>query len=298
MVSAGIFWLLELAPGDAATQALGPRATVESLAALRGEYGLDRPAAERYLSWLGGLVQGDAGESVVSGRAVSEVLSGPLSRTLALGACAGVGVLLVGVAGGIAAGVRAGGRGDRAVSTGAVAGLSTPEFVVGTVLIIVFALGLGWLPAVSLLPTSGSVWDRPAVLVLPAVTIVVVAGSFVLRLVRAIVAGHTKAPHVEAARLDGVGPIAVLGRHLLPGVLGPVAGAVAVVVPYLLGGTVVAETMFAYPGLGQTLVTAVRARDQVLLQGVAMVLATATATAYVLADIIARATDPHRVAAA
>ncbi len=296
MASVAVFGLLELAPGDAATQALGPRATAESLAALRADYGLDRPATQRYLEWLGGMLAGDLGESVTSGQPVADVLAGPLGRTLALGTCAGVGVLVLGVGGGIAAGVRPGGRRDRVLSRGALVGLATPEFVAATVLVIVFALGLGWFPAVSLLPASGSVADRPEILVLPASAVSVVAGGYVLRLVRAAVAAHADAPHVEAARLDGVGPLTVLGRHLLPAALGPIVGAVAVVVPYLVGGTVVVENVFAYPGLGRTLVTAVATRDQILLQGVAMLLAACTAVAYLVADVVARVVDPRRTA--
>lgn len=294
VASAVVFWLLELAPGDAATQALGPRATAESLAELRAEYGLDRPATQRYLEWLGGMLGGDLGASVTSGRPVADVLAGPLSRTLALGACAGAGVLVVGVGGGIAAGVRPGGRRDRVLSRGALVGLGTPEFVAATFLVAVFALGLGWLPAVSLLPASGSVWERPEILVLPGLAITVAAGGYVLRLVRAVVATHAEAPHVEAARLDGVGPLTLLGRHLLPSALGPILGSVAIVVPYLVGGTVVVENVFAYPGLGQVLVTAIATRDQVLLQGVAMLLAGCTAVAYLLADVLSRAVDPRR----
>lgn len=289
-----IFGIIELSPGDAATQALGPRATQDALAALRADLGLDRPASLRYLEWVGGLLRGDLGRSAVSGRPVSEVLSGPLGRTAALAACAGAGVLVVGVGGGILAGVRAGSRRDRAVSTVALAGLSTPEFVVATALTAVFASGLHWLPAVSLPPSSGPVWDRPAILVLPGVTITVVAGGYLLRLVRSIVIIHASSAHVQAARLDGVGPLTVLRWHLLPAAAGSVAGAVALMVPYLLGGTVVVERVFGYPGLGVSLVSAVATRDQILLQGVAMVLASCTAAAYVLADVTARVLDPYR----
>ena len=294
VVAAIVFWVLEWAPGDAASQLLGNRATAESLAALRTELGLDRPTPVRFAEWMGGLLTGDPGRSLVSGRPVAEVLAAPVARTVALAAAGMLVVILVGVGGGVAAGLRAGSRRDRAISAAAVGTTGTPEFVLGSLLVVTLSLGLGLFPPVSQPGPGASVLARPELLVLPALTVGLVAGGYVARLVRAIVADHAGRAHVEAARLDGAPPWTVLTRHLLPGAAGPVAGAVALAVPYLIGGTVVTERVFGYPGLGSSLVAAVDARDQVLVQSATILIAAVTALTFLGVDLLPRALDPFR----
>lgn len=293
VTSTVMFWAVALVPGDAASQVLGADATPQRLAELRREYGLDQPVWRRYLDWLGGLVQGDLGRSLTSGRAVTELLSGPAGRSAALAGVAAVAIALVGVGGGIAAGLRPLGRLDRVLSSASLAVVSVPEFVLASVLVLVLANGLKWLPSVSLLPSSGSIWDRPELLVLPVLSVALLGSALVLRLVRAVVAEHTVRAHVEAATLDGLPRWTVVRRHLLPGAVGPVAQATAALVPYLVGGTVVVEQVFNYPGLGQLLVGAVGARDPLVVQGTALLLAATTVLAYLLADVAGRVCEPR-----
>lgn len=293
VTSTVVFWSVALVPGDAASFLLGADATPQRLADLRREYGLDEPVWRRYLDWLAGLVQGDLGRSVISGRPVAELLSGPAGRTAVLAAGAAVAIAVVGVGGGIAAGLRPLGRLDRVLSSASLAVVSVPEFVLASVLILVLAGGLGWLPSVSLLPSSGSIWDRPELLALPALSVALLGSALVLRLVRAVVAAQSGAAHVEAATLDGLPRWTVVGRHLLPGAVGPVAQATAALVPYLVGGTVVVEQVFSYPGLGQLLVGAVTARDPLLVQGIALLLTATTVLAYLMADVAGRVCEPR-----
>lgn len=293
-VTVVVFVLMEAAPRDAATQFLGVKATPERLAELRSELGVDRPSWLRYLEWAGGVVSGDFGASLASGRPIGELVAAPAGRTAVLAGIAFLGVLVIGVVGGIRAGYRASGRVDRALSTAALIGLSMPEFVIGIGLIAVFALWLRMLPAVSLIPSSGQLSDRPEILVLPAVTLAVVAGSYVLRLVRGIVAAGTARPDVEAARLDGIGPARVLFAHVLPSAVGPIVTAVVAVVPYLVGGAVVVEQLFGYPGLGRLLITAVDGRDQPLVMAIVLLLSAVTVLGYAAADVLARVADPYR----
>ncbi|MFC7623609.1 ABC transporter permease [Microlunatus sp. GCM10028923] len=293
-VSVLVFALLEAAPGDAATQFLGPRATPERLAALREELGLSRPAWSRYLDWVGGVATGDFGHSLVSGRPVGDLLAAPSYRTAVLAALAFVGVLIIGVGGGVRAGYRAAGKTDRALSAAALLVLSTPEFVVGIFLILVFALWLKAVPAVSLLPSSGQLADRPDILILPAATLAVVAGCYVFRLVRGIVAAAAARPNVEAALLDGIGRIRVLGVHVLPQVIGPMISAVVIIIPYLVGGAVVVEQLFGYPGLGRMLITAVGGRDQPVVMAIVLLLSVVTIIGYALSDVLSRVADPFR----
>lgn len=167
VVSAVVFFLMEAAPGDAATQYLGDKATPERLAALRAELGLGDPAWSRYLDWAGATLTGDFGTSLASGREVSDLLAAPGIRTVVLASLAFVGVLVIGIGGGVRAGYRASEPTDRALSTFALIGLSLPEFVTGIALITVFALWLRVLPAVSFVPSSGNILERPDILILP-----------------------------------------------------------------------------------------------------------------------------------
>lgn len=288
-----VFWALALVPGDAASQVLGADATPQRLAALRQQYGLDEPVWRRYLDWLSGLARGDLGASVTSSRPVIDLVAGPAGRSAALAGVALLAVVVLGLGGGIAAGLQPLGRLDRVISSVSLVLVSVPEFVIASALILVLADGLGWLPSVSLLPSSGQVWDRPELLVLPALTVALLGSASVLRLVRAVVAAHAGSAHVEAAVVDGLPRRSVVGRHLLPGVVGPVAQSAATLVPYLVGGTVVVEQVFSYPGLGQLLVGAVAARDPLVVQGVCLLLAATTVLAYLLADVVGQVSDPR-----
>lgn len=276
---------LDVLPGDAATLQPG---TQEQADELRRQYGLDRPALVRFGEWVAGLPHGDLGTVLVTGAPVTEVIGTPLIRTAMLLLIAGMGIAAIGIGGGIWAGVREGGVGDRALSFGALAMICTPEFVVGTLLVLLFAVQLGWFPAVSLLPPGGTVWTNPTVLVLPAAAIVMVGSGVLLRQVRSVVQRQNRTVHVEAARLAGLTERRVLFRHLLPGAAGPIGQASAAVVPYLIGGSVVIETVFAFPGLGSLLVQSVRTREPDLVLACALIVITVTVLAYTLADLTRR----------
>lgn len=186
------------------------------------------------------------------------------------------------------AGLDVGGWRDQVLSSAALAAICAPEFVVATAMVLLFSSILGWLPAVSLPPAGGGVLSRPEILVLPALTITIVGSATLLRLVRPVIARQAATPHVEAARLAGLAPLHVLWRHLLPGALAPAMQASAMLVPYLIGGTVIVERAFAYPGLGSVLVQAVSAREPGLLMACALVVVGVTVCAYRLADLVHR----------
>ncbi|MDS1272390.1 ABC transporter permease [Lipingzhangella sp. LS1_29] len=286
--SAVTFLAVEVLPGDPATQALGMNADPERVAALRAELGLDRPVPERYLEWLAGLVRGDLGTSAITGQAVGPIVAEHAARSLVLGGCALALVLCVAIPAGVVAGSRPGSPPDRAASLGAVVLLSVPEFVLAAVLVAVFAHGLGWLPPVSLVGGGLDVLREPEKLVLPAVTLAAVAGAFVLRLTRAATAEAATSAHVESARIAGIPEIRVLCRHLVPSVRAPVAQAVALAVPYLVGGALLVETAFGYPGLAALVAEGLARRDAVLVGGAAMVLATTAVVGFFAAELVAR----------
>lgn len=280
-----VYVLLALLPGDAASQKLGMEATPEALARLRHEYGIDRPVLERLGSWAGGILfHGDWGTVHGSGLPVFHQLTVALSRTALVMALSLLGILVVGVGGGIAAGVRPGSGIDRIFRFSALLVICTPEFVLGTLFILVFATWLNLLPAVSLIPVNGTALDKPEILVLPVATITLLGSAMLLRQVRAIVARQANAAHVEAARLAGLPESRVLWRHLLPGVWPPVLQTIAATVPYLLGGAVVVERVFSFPGLGNLMVESVTKREPDLLMACVVVVVGVSLAAYRLAD--------------
>lgn len=283
-----VFAALELLPGDAVTQQLAGRATPEQMAELAGRYGLDRPFLERFCAWVAGVFHGDLGVVYGSGKSVDSVIAGPLARTAAMfGVALGLTAVL-GVGLGTVAGVRPGGWVDRLASACALGLRSTPEFVVGVVLVFVFATTFKVLPAVSLIPVGGNAFQDPAIFVLPVAALVLMGAASVVRPVRAVVVRQNAQPSVEAARLAGLGEGRVLGRHVLPGCAAPIAQALASVVPYLVGGAVVIEKVFNFPGLGTLMVGAVQNREPNTLMACSLVMVGVSLAAWWLADLVGK----------
>lgn len=289
-----IFFTLALAPGDAAVQALGEHATPQALQALRHQYGLDQPLTARYGQWLSGILRGDPGVSFISQQPVADIIVPAAQRSGLLALLAASGMLLLGGTGGVLAAMHRDQWQDRLLSFIAMSGLSTPEFIVATLMILLLAVGAGWFPAVSLLPPSGNISDQWSILVLPALTLALISGCYLLRMIRASLIRLTTAPNILSARLNGVYGLTLVSRHLLPQAVGPLAQLFAASLPYLIGGAVVVERVFGFPGLGELLLTALNTRDAILLQGVAMLLALITALCWLAADIFAVWLDPWR----
>ncbi|AVZ38958.1 MULTISPECIES: ABC transporter permease [unclassified Dietzia] len=277
------FWLVDALPGDAATASY---VTTDAawLARRRAELGLDLPVAERFAEWLAGMLRGDPGLSV-SGTPVVDQIREPLARTGLLLLAAIPVAVVAGLGGGVLAGARAGSRTDRATSLTAAAVLATPEFVLAVILVSVLSVRLGLLPPVSLVPLGGSPLDRPQILVLPALTAGLAVGAWLQRTVRAVVAAEAARPHVRAARLAGIPPLAVLVRHLLPGAAGPIVQLCALAVPGLIGAALVVEVAFGYSGAGSLLVTLIANRDTVPVATLVTVAAGVTAASLLLADL-------------
>lgn len=291
-VSVLVFAATEAAPGDAATARLGPGADAAQVEGLRAELGLDRAAPVRYLDWLGHVVRGDFGVSYASGRPVADVVADRFGNSLVLGLAAVAVLVPLAVGLGLWTGLRAGRRGDRLASGAALGLAAVPEFVTGAVLMLVFAAGLGWLPAVSLLGAGQGPLDEPAVLALPVLTLVSVCLAQNLRLVRAGVAEAARSEAVEAARLNGVPERRVALRLVLPAGIGPAVPMLARSATYLLGGALVAESLFGYPGLAALLVDATASRDVPVVQAVALLGAAIAVTANLAADLAVPLLDP------
>ncbi len=290
--SALVFAATTLAPGDAAAARLGGRASPEQIAALRHSLGLDQPPWTRYARWLWHALHGDLGTSYAGGEPVSRLIAERAGSSLLLGAVTAALLVPLALGLGLWAGLRAGRAADRVVSTATLALVSLPEFVTGTVLVLILAVGLGWLPAVSVPSAGRSPLTEPQILVLPVLTLLSVSLAQNVRLIRAGVIEATASDSARAARLGGVPEHRVVWHWILPAAVVPAIPVLARYLAYLLGGTLVAETLFGYPGLAAALVDATAARDTPVVLGVALLVAALTVTLNLLADLLATALNP------
>jgi len=278
-----VFLATALLPTDAARARTGGRAGAADLAALRAELGLDRPLWTRIAGWATGLVRGDLGTSLVSGRPVADLLGARLPATLALMAAAAlvaVPLLLVGA--------WAAGRRPRTAAPVLVAVAAVPQVVVAAGLVAVFAGALRWFPAVSFVPVSGSVWDRPSSLVLPAVALAVPAAAFGAGLLGGAVADALALPHVRAARVRGLPEPLILVRHVLPRLVPASLRVTTLVAAGMLASSALVETVFGYAGLGELLVGAVSTGDSPVVQAIAVLSGAVVVVCLAVADVAAR----------
>ncbi|MBR8642870.1 ABC transporter permease [Streptomyces tuirus] len=281
---AAVFAAVELLPGDAADATSERGESAADLAERRHLLGLDRPVAERFWDWMTGLPTGDLGTSA-RGEPVADLLAHPFPNTLLLGGLALLVTLVASVAFGCWAAAKPGGPLDRGVSASATGILALPEFVVAVALVLVFALWTDWLPAVTLTDADGS----PAswrMLVLPVLALAIPQIGWNVRIVRAALADEAKAPHIDTAVLDGLPRHRILTHHLLPGALPTIAAGIATSTGMLLGGAVVVETIFNYPGIGSVLAGAVADRDSPLIAGVVAVTGAVITGVLLLADLV------------
>jgi peptide/nickel transport system permease protein len=283
-VLAAVYAASDALPGDPVRLAMGPTASPEDVDARRETLGLHRPLPLRFTDWLGRLIQGDLG-TTVRGQAVSELVSDRLGATVLL---AGLAIVLVLVLSLTWAGiwtVRARGRFARLSALGTSILVATPEFVLGTALVLLFALALGVLPATTVMDSHGGLGSA-TMLVLPVLTLGLPHAAWQTRVTHAAVAEAAALPHVEQARLDGVPERRVLLRHVLPVAAPTLAASLATMVGTLLAGAVVVETLFNYPGAGALVASSLQSRDTTLLVSLTALTGTVVLVALVLADAV------------
>lgn len=296
VVSLLVFWACEILPGDVAQVALGQYATPENVQALRIEMGLDRPPVERYLGWLAGALQGDWGRSMITKSPVSGLLSERVANTALLAGVTTIIAVPLAVLLGVVMAMWSGRALDRSASVTILALSATPEFLLATLLVLLFAVQLGWLPAVAYLSSGAGLGQTARALVLPVVSLVVVVTAQVARMTRAILGNILTQPYIEMAALKGVPPNRLVTRHALRNAVGPIANVVALNVAYLVSGIVVVETIFAYPGLARLMIDSVQARDLPTVQACAMIFCATYVLLILLADVLARVFDPRSLA--
>ncbi len=289
VASVVVFAAVEVLPRDPARTALGNESTAQQREVFREQYGLNDPAVTRYLRWGNGIIHGDFGKSVISHRSITDQLWSRLENTAIL-ACLAVAIsVLIGIPMAMRAARRPGGAFDLTANLWSITVSAIPEFVLGLTLVYVFASRLHLLPVLSNNVNRGG-WEG---FVLPSVTLGLAAVSYVFRFARLGVIEASDAPFVRAARLRGVPERRVRWRHVLPVASSAVVNVVALNAIYLLGGVIVVESVFAYPGLGTLLVTGVKDNDLPMVEAVAVVTAGLLVAVNVIADLVVVMLNPR-----
>ena len=285
VVSLIVFAITQILPADAAVMLLGENATDEALSAVREQLGLDAPAWVQYCNWLGNVLRGDFGTSMRTSQPVGPAMFEALGRSLLLALLAIILMLMLALPLGIIAAIRRGKTADFAVSVTSYLGVSVPEFVTATLMILVFADWLQWLPATGYVPLTENPGRALQHLVLPVLTVSIILIAHVSRMVRSELVDVLHTDYVRAARLKGLSGRAVLFKHALRNALLPTITIVALDVGYLLGGVIVVEEIFALPGIGRQLIVAIQSRDLPSIQAGALIMATTYAIANFVADM-------------
>ncbi|WP_194396344.1 ABC transporter permease [Microbacterium atlanticum] len=292
-VSVLLYAGLAVIPGDAVQVSLGQDASPERVAILREQYGLDRPVWELYLEWLSGVVRGDLGSSVLTGRPISTTLAPYLINSMVLAGIAIAVMVPLAVLLGVVSAVRRNSWLDLTLSSSALAWASIPEFVAGTILILIFTNLLGLLPATSLLNSSIPLWEQLPALTLPVTTLIVIAVAQCSRMIRAAMIDILSSDFVHAATLRGIPRWRIVWRHAVPSALNSIIAIVVLTAGWLVGGVVVTETLFQYPGLGIAMTNAVASRDTPTVLAGAMVITAVLVVGNLLADSVAVVLDPR-----
>ena len=291
-VSVAVFVATTMLPGDVAEVVLGQSATPEAIAGLRAAMHLDRPAPVRYLIWLKDLVTGDPGTSLVNKLPVAEMIAGRLPNSVVLAALSTALSVPLGLGLGIASAAWRGSGFDRGTNVATLAIISVPEFFVATLAVLLFAVQLRWFPALSS-PRYDSVASFLRVYTLPVIALSFIVIAQMMRMTRAALVDALRQPYAEMALLKGASRARVVLRHALPNAIGPVANAIALSLSHLLGGAIVIETIFNYPGLARLLVDAVATRDMPLVQACAMIFCGAYLAMVLLADVAGILSNPR-----
>jgi peptide/nickel transport system permease protein len=293
VVSFTVFFATELLPGDVAQILLGQSATPEAVAGLRTAMHLNDPAIVRFIRWLFGLATGDLGTSYANKMPVADLIGGRLVSSLKLAAATALFSVPIALMLGITAAIMRGSLYDRIITTITIAVISVPEFMVATSAVLIFAVYLKWLPALSFANEVHSFGELLRVFAMPVITLSFVISAQMIRMTRAAVIETLDTPYAEMALLKGASRRRIVLKHALPNALGPIVNAVALSLSYLLGGVIIVETIFNYPGIAKLMVDAVATRDLPLIQTCAMIFCLAYLILITIADIIAILSNPR-----
>jgi peptide/nickel transport system permease protein len=293
VLSAVVFAIAQLLPGNVGRAVLGQYASEEAVAEYNRLHGVDRAAVVQYLDWLGGVARGDLGESLARERPVWDILEPALVNSLKLGLIAFLLVVPVGILGGVLAGLRVGRLTDRTITVVGLSLVVVPEFVSGLVLILVFSIWLGWLPVTAQWEDGAGVLTQVRHLTLPAIALAIVLFGYIARMARAGVVEALDADYTRTAYLKGLPRRSVIRRHVLRNALMPTIAVVATQVGYLVGGLVAIEYLFNYQGLGLLVLDAAEQKDFTLLTAGVLVVGVVYLLVTLAADILYALLNPR-----
>jgi peptide/nickel transport system permease protein len=292
-VSVLTFGIVNVLPGDVATAILGDMATPDQVAAVRAALGLNQPLAARYLSWIGGVLQGNFGRSLQYGQPIGPMLYGRLGNSAILGLITLAIAAPSAIALGMVAALRPGGVLDRVISAFSVGTYALPEYVIGLLAILVFSIWWQILPGSSLMDPNENPLNRPEALVLPVGVLVIGMLAFISQITRASMIQVMSSAYIRTATLKGVPRWRVVLKHALPNLLPPTIAEIGMYFGYVIGGLVVVETLFSYAGLGQMMTNAVSYRDVPTIQAAVLLVAAAYGIGNLLADVAALLLNPR-----
>ena len=298
VVSVLIFIGTNLLPGDVAQIILGQTATPESTAALRAKLGLDKHPIEQYWVWLQNVMMGDLGISKAGlgaglGTPIVEMLGPRIDNTARLTLLVGAIAIPISLFLGLIAAMHPGTRLDRSITFTTLNLISLPDFLVATSLVLIFAVGLGWLPSIVYLRGDETGWVLIKALAMPMLTLVILVSSQIIRMTRATVLNVLNSPYIEMAILKGVPRRRIILRHALFNAVGPIVNVIALNLAWLVGGVVVIEQIFSYPGLAKLMIEAVQMRDMPLVQACAMIFCATYIVLIFIADISSILSNPR-----
>ena len=298
VVSVLIFIGTNLLPGDVAQIILGQMATPESTAALREKLGLDKHPVEQYLVWLSNVLMGDLGISKAGlgaglGTPIVEMLGPRIDNTAMLTVLVGIIAIPISVAIGLLAAMHPGTRLDRTITFSTLNIISIPDFLIATILVLVFAVSLGWLPSIVYLRGDESGWVLMKTIAMPLLTLVILVSAQIIRMTRATVLNVMSSPYVEMAILKGIPRRRIILRHALFNAIGPIVNVIALNLAWLVGGVVVVEQIFSYPGLAKLMIEAVQMRDMPLVQACAMIFCAVYVVLIFIADMATILSNPR-----
>ena len=294
IVTFAVFAVTMILPGNAAIMILGEYGTDEAVAALERQLGLDRPWYTQYADWVGGIVRGDLGQSLRLSLPVSEVVGDAFWNSAALALTALVAVTIIAIPLGAFAAIKRGTPADLIIGLFSYIGASMPEFVTATLLLIFLAgPATGLLPAGGFIAPGESLGGFASHVILPAATLGLILTAHISRQVRSEMSEVLSSDYIRAARLKGLRERRVIRRHALPNSLLPAVAVISLDVGYLLGGIIVVEEIFAWPGLGRLLIYALENRDLPVIQAITLLLAAVYAISNLLSDIVIALLDPR-----
>ncbi len=293
VVSLLVFAGTELLPGDVAQAILGPGATPEAIANIRIRLGLDQAAYIRYIHWFGNLLHGDMGTSLVSGREVSALIAERSGSTFLLASVTALVAVPISIFLGLLASTKPNGLIDKSISAITLTLISIPDFLVAVILVSIFSVQLGWLPALSKIRPDSSFFELARMLVLPVTALSFTIIAHMARMTRTAVLNELTSPAIELAILKGVPKSRILLVHALSNAIAPIINVIALNLAYLISGVVVIETLFNLNGLGKLMVEAVTTRDIPLVQGCAMLFCAVYVLLNLFADTVSIIANPR-----